>query len=105
MQLVLDCSRCGCQFSASSDTPADVILDRMFNEGTWFALAQAETFSEMVWTALASRHRILCPECGHAVAVRERDLNQRTRILTPGGGTGRGVSRSSTGVLQCGVNE
>jgi hypothetical protein len=63
-----DCSR----FSAPADTPADDILDRMIDEGPWYALAAGETFEEMVRAALSERGRILCPDCGKALSIRVR---------------------------------
>jgi hypothetical protein len=41
----------------------------MTEEAPWFALAEGETFQDMVQAALASRGKILCPECREEVLV------------------------------------
>jgi hypothetical protein len=43
------------------------VLDRMTDEAPWFALAEGETFLDMVVAALAARGKILCPQCRSAV--------------------------------------
>jgi hypothetical protein len=69
MSLELLCSHCACYLRAAPDTPASLILDRMIEDGPWFGLGNGETFKEMIFTALAARGRIRCPECGQAVAI------------------------------------
>jgi hypothetical protein len=69
MHIELRCPRCPCRFSAAPATPASEVLDRMTDDGPWFALASGETFQEMLMAALRARGRIRCPECGTAVAV------------------------------------
>jgi hypothetical protein len=69
MNIELRCPECPCRFHAAPETPADEVLDRMTDEGPWFALARGETFEGMVRAALRARGAIRCPECGRAVAV------------------------------------
>jgi hypothetical protein len=73
MEIELRCPVCRCRFGAPADTPSDCIVERMLDDGPWYALAEGETFEEMVWTALCDRGRILCPECRHEVSVRSVD--------------------------------
>jgi hypothetical protein len=79
MDIELRCPWCCSQFSANPDTPAECILDRMFDEGPWYALAEGTTFEEMVQTALSERGKILCPDCQAAVAIRGVSLHRRSR--------------------------
>jgi hypothetical protein len=72
MKIGLYCPKGCSQFSAPADTPADEIVDRMIDEGPWYALAAGETFDEMVQAALSERGRILCPDCGKALSIRVR---------------------------------
>jgi hypothetical protein len=71
MHVELACLSCSCRFHAAPDTPLDEVIRRMTVEGTWFGLAPGRTFEDMIFTALARRGRILCPECGEPVAVQE----------------------------------
>jgi hypothetical protein len=82
MTIDLHCAGCGSQFSAAADTPVDDILDRMIDEGPWYALAPGQTFAEMVRAALSGRGKILCPECGRILSIRERGFHRHTRELT-----------------------
>jgi transposase-like protein len=79
MQIELRCPRCPCRFSAPPDLPADEVIDRMIDEGTWFALAKGETFEDMIFAALVARGKIRCPECSKAVAIHEESLGRLTR--------------------------
>ena len=79
MEIELRCPGCCCPFSAPAETPAQDILDRMLDEGPWYALAQGETFEDMIRAALTCRGRILCPECGQAVSIRGRGPRRGTR--------------------------
>ncbi len=76
MQVELYCPRCCCRFAASPDTPAAEILDRMMEEGPWYALGDGETFEDMIFNALTSRGNIHCPECAAPVSVTEESLGQ-----------------------------
>ncbi len=83
MQIELRCPCCRCAFSEEPDAPSVHVLDRMIEEGPWFALADGETFEDMVFNALLLRGRICCPECGEPVHVSERSLGQMARDLFP----------------------
>jgi hypothetical protein len=102
MEIHLHCPRCACHFSAAAETPASEVLERMTDEAPWFALAEGNTFEEMVFAALTARGRILCPECRGEVLVggeapeRDREEGQPPqRCLppsphSPGSGPGQG---------------
>jgi hypothetical protein len=85
MNIELHCPDCRSLFGAPADTPADEILDRMINEGPWYALAEGETFAEMVQAALAVRGKILCPDCGKILSIRAKGLRRPSRELIPCG--------------------
>lgn len=76
MQIELDCPCCHCLFASAPDSPASSVLDQMTAEGPWFALGDGETFEDMIFTALAERGSIRCPECGEQVAVGEHSLGR-----------------------------
>ena len=76
MQIELDCPRCHCHFESSPDSPACEVLDRMTEEGPWFALGDGATFEDMIFTALTERGAILCPDCNHPVSVTEESLGR-----------------------------
>jgi hypothetical protein len=83
MEIELRCPGCGCHFSAPADTPAGCIMDRMLDEGPWYALADGETFEDMVGTALSDRGRILCPECRHTLSVHSLDIDpEETELVS-----------------------
>src|SRR5690349_4620967 len=67
VQIHLRCPRCPCHFSAPAETAAAEVLERMTDDAPWFALAEGDTFEEMVFAALQRRGRILCPECRESV--------------------------------------
>jgi hypothetical protein len=74
MKLELSCPRCTCHLAAAPDTPGEKLVAQMTEEGPWFALANGETFEDMVWAALLSRGVIRCPECAEPVSVREQSM-------------------------------
>lgn len=76
MQIHLYCPYCLCQFDAPADTPASEILDRMTDDAPWFALAEGETFEDMVLAALDMRGKILCPDCRQSVLVGVKSLGR-----------------------------
>jgi hypothetical protein len=76
MQVELYCRNCECRFAASPDTPATEILDRMADEGPWYALGDGETFEDMIFSTLFACGTIRCSECGEPVAVSEESLGQ-----------------------------
>ncbi len=73
MMVELVCPCCPFRFSARSDASAAEVLDRMIEEGPWFALGNGETFREMLYTALTMRGAVRCPDCQEDVAVLEED--------------------------------
>ena len=76
MQVELYCPHCSCHFAASPDTPAAEILDRMSEDGPWYALGDGETFEDMIFSTLFACGTIRCSECGEPVAVSEQSLGQ-----------------------------
>src|SRR5262249_61813765 len=64
MQVELYGPHCSCRFAACPDTPAAQVLDRMTEDGPWYALGDGETFEDMIFTTLISEGAIRCPECG-----------------------------------------
>ena len=76
MQIELYCPNCACRFVAPPDTPAAEVLDRMTEEGPWYALGDGETFEDMIFNALTARGAIRCPECREPVSVNEESLSQ-----------------------------
>lgn len=81
MNIELNCLDCRSHFSAAADTPADEILERMIDEGPWYALAEGETFEEMVRAALAVRGKILCPDCSKTLSIGAKGPYRPTREL------------------------
>jgi hypothetical protein len=76
MQIELNCPVCRCAFRAAPETPADEVVERMIDDGPWFALAEGETFEDMIFAALLARGKIRCPDCGRAVAIQEESLGR-----------------------------
>src|ERR1700716_1937690 len=78
MQVELHCPHCLCSFAASPDAPATEVLDRMAEEGPWYALGDGETFEDMIFSTLFASGSIRCSECGESVSVNEESLDQLT---------------------------
>jgi len=78
MRVELFCPHCSCRFAADPQTPAAEVLDRMAQEGPWYALGDGETFEDMIFTSLMAEGRIRCPECGDPVSVSEESLGRLT---------------------------
>lgn len=78
MQVELLCPHCSCSFAASPDAPAAEVLDRMAEEGPWYALGDGETFEDMIFSTLFACGSIRCSECGEAVSVSEQTLGRLT---------------------------
>jgi hypothetical protein len=78
MQVQLYCPQCACCFAAAPETPASEVLDRMADEGPWYALGDGETFEDMIFTTLLANGDIRCTECGEPAAVSEASLGQLT---------------------------
>jgi DNA-directed RNA polymerase subunit RPC12/RpoP len=70
MEIELVCHTCHARFTAAAETPQEEIIQRMTDEGPWYALAAGGCFRDMIHTALEHRGRIVCPECGALVRVR-----------------------------------
>ena len=83
MRIELHCPCCSCHFSAEPDAPAAEVLDRMTDQGPWFALGDGETFEDMIFAALTARGKIRCPECRQAVCISEESLGEFARELFP----------------------
>jgi hypothetical protein len=73
MMLELVCPYCPFHFRASSHTPSTQIIDRMIEDGPWFALGDGATFKDMIFKALSTRGALRCPECHEHVAISEVD--------------------------------
>jgi DNA-directed RNA polymerase subunit RPC12/RpoP len=78
MKVELYCPRCSCRLAADPNTPAAEILDRMTEEGPWYALGDGETFEDMIFTTLMAEGQVRCPECGDPVNVSEESLGRLT---------------------------
>ena len=78
MQVELSCPHCFCHFAASPEAPAAEVLDRMAEEGPWYALGDGETFEDMIFSTLFACGAIRCGECGESVSVTEESLGQLT---------------------------
>ena len=48
----------------------------MIDEDLWYALADGQTFEEMIFNALVSRGRIGCPRCATSVCVHEGSIHE-----------------------------
>jgi hypothetical protein len=102
MQIHLHCPRCACHFSAPADTPASEVLDRMNDDAPWFALAEGDTFAEMVFAALASRGKILCPECRGEILVGGDNLGRFADGDSPREPSAPPAPRGPEGRPECG---
>jgi len=78
MQVELFCPHCCCRFAASPEAPAAEVLDRMAEEGPWYALGDGETFEDMIFSTMFSCGAIRCCECGESVSVTEESLGRLT---------------------------
>ena len=71
MEIELVCRKCRACFTAPPETPEDDIVQRMTDDGPWYALAAGACFRDMIHTALRRRGGIACPECGAWVRIVE----------------------------------
>jgi hypothetical protein len=78
MQVELYCPHCGTSFTADPDTPAAEILDRMKEDGPWYALGDGETYEDMIFSTLFACGHIRCTACGETASVTEQSLGQLT---------------------------
>ena len=76
MQVELYCPHCSCCFAASPEASHSEVLDRMADEGPWYALGDGETFEDMIFNTLVSCGRIRCSTCGEEAEVTEESLGQ-----------------------------
>ncbi len=76
MLVELYCSHCGNRFAADPEMPAAEVLDRMAEDGPWYALGDGETFEDMIFSTLFSYGAIRCVDCGEQAAVNEESLGQ-----------------------------
>jgi len=76
MQIELYCPCCDQAFVAAPDTPAAVVLERMAEQGPWYALGDGETFEDMIFRTVFACGAVRCGECGEAVNISEESLSQ-----------------------------
>lgn len=67
--------------SAAPETTSVEIMQRMANEGPWFALGNGPTFEDMIVTALLRNGSILCPDCRVPLSIREVSLGTLVDML------------------------
>lgn len=80
MKIELACSVCACRFTALAQTPAEEVLDRMTEEGPWYALGAGDCFRDMLAAALRRRGKLSCPDCGKTVVISSRRLSPRVAV-------------------------
>lgn len=76
MQIELFCDCCACRFVAPPEATADEVVDRMFDQGPWYALGDGATFEDMIFSTMTEYGNIFCPECGEPVSVSEESLGR-----------------------------
>jgi hypothetical protein len=76
MLVELCCSHCGNRFAADPEAPSAEVIERMAEEGPWYALGDGETFEDMIFATLFSYGAIRCMECGEQASVNEESLGQ-----------------------------
>jgi hypothetical protein len=76
VQIELKCPVCPCHFVAASKANLEQVVQDMIEGGTWYALADGDSFQEMIEVALAKRGTIRCPSCGTPVQIRESDVEE-----------------------------
>jgi hypothetical protein len=78
MQVELYCPHCCMSFVADPKTPARDVLDRMAEEGPWYALGDGATYEDMIFSTLFACGNIRCATCGEPANVSEQSLGQMT---------------------------
>jgi hypothetical protein len=78
MQVELYCDHCCTSFVAEPDAPAAEVLDRMAEDGPWYALGDGATYEDMIFSTLFACGHIRCSQCGEAAGVSEQTLGQLT---------------------------
>jgi hypothetical protein len=76
MHVELYCPRCCMSFVAEPETPAHEVLDRMADQGPWYALGDGETYEDMIFSTLFACGTIRCSSCGEPASVSEQSLSQ-----------------------------
>jgi hypothetical protein len=76
MQVELYCPCCDRAFVAAPETPARDVLDRMAEQGPWYALGDGETFEDMIFSTVFACGHVRCGECGEPAEVSEESLSQ-----------------------------
>ena len=76
MQVELYCPHCDRSFVAPPEAPAREVLDRMADQGPWYALGDGETYEDMIFATLFACGSIRCGECGEPANVTEESLGQ-----------------------------
>jgi hypothetical protein len=51
-------------------------MDRMAEQGPWYALGDGQTYEDMIFSMLFSCGTIRCIECGKPASVTEQSLGQ-----------------------------
>ena len=74
VEIELFCPNCTKSFAAAPETRSEEIVQRMTEDGPWYALANGQSFEDMVCSALLDRGAIRCPECSRPVLVREKSM-------------------------------
>lgn len=74
----LFCPHCCVSFVSCPEAPAREVLDRMAEEGPWYALGDGETFEDMIFSTVFACGSIRCAECGERATVTEQTLGQWT---------------------------
>lgn len=81
MQVELYCPSCHQCFCAAPEASSSEVLDRMAEEGPWYALGDGETFEDMIFSTLFEEGEISCTECGEPVEVTEESVGQLTQEI------------------------
>ena len=78
MQVELYCPHCERSFVAPPEASAREVLDRMAEQGPWYALGDGETYEDMIFSTLFACGNIRCADCGEPASVSEQSLGQLT---------------------------
>ncbi len=81
MRIELRCSRCSCHIPVPADVPFGRVLERLAEEGPWYALGDGETWEDRIYSCLPAAGEVRCPHCGATVEVSEDDLGELSREL------------------------
>src|SRR5262249_61954654 len=81
VEIELHCPSCLSNFTASPEATPEQIVQRMTEEGPWYALANGNSFEDMVCLALLNRGAINCPDCASPVSIREKSMGALIDML------------------------